>query len=185
MKGVFFMQTQEITKTKKMILSAMLLALTIVLSRFLSINTQILAIGFSFVPVILSAIWLGPKYTAIMYGLADVIGALLFPFGTFFIGFTISAICKGLIYGLILYKKGEELSDKELLIRLIIASTLVIILVSLIMNAIWLVIMYDKAFFAVLSARLVPELILIPVQVITIFILVKALKPITKKYLFD
>ena len=53
------------------------------------------------------------------------------------------------------------------------------------MNAIWLVIMYDKAFFAVLSTRLIPELIMIPVQVITIFVLVKALKPITRKYLFD
>lgn len=185
MKGVFFMQTQTMSKTKKLILSAMLLALTIVLSRFLSINTPFLVIGFSFVPVVLSAIWLGPKYTAIMYGIADVIGALLFPFGTFFIGFTISAICKGLIYGLVLYKKGEELTDKELIIRLIIACTLVIIFVSLIMNAIWLVIMYDKAFLAVLGTRLIPELIMIPVQVITIFVLVKALKPITRKYLFD
>lgn len=185
MKGVFFMQSQTMSKTKKLILSAMLLALTIVLSRFLSINTPLLVIGFSFVPVVLSAIWLGPKYTAIMYGIADVIGALLFPFGTFFIGFTISAICKGLIYGIVLYKKGEELTDKELIIRLIIACTLVIGLISLIMNAIWLVIMYDKAFFAVLMTRLVPELIMIPVQVITIFVLIKALKPITNKYLFD
>ena len=79
---------QTISKMKKIILSALLLALTIVLSRFLSFNTSLLSIGFSFVPMILAAIWLGPKYAAIICGLADLIGALLFPFGTYFIGFT-------------------------------------------------------------------------------------------------
>lgn len=183
MKGVFFMQT--ISKTKKIILSALLLALTIVLSRFLSFNVQLLSIGFSFVPMALAAIWLGPKYAAIICGLADLIGALLFPFGTYFIGFTISAICKGLIYGLVLYKKGEELKNKELIIRLIIACILVIGLVNILLNSVWLVMMYDKAFLAVLYTRLTAEIIMLPIQIITIFVIVNALKPVTKKYLFD
>ncbi len=183
MKGVFFMQT--ISKTKKLILSAMLLAITIVLSRFLSINTELLSIGFSFVSVMLSAIWLGPKYSAIISGLADLIGALLFPFGTFFIGFTISAILKGLIYGLILYKKGQELSDRELLIRLIISSIIVIIFVNILLNAVWLNIMYDKAFITILSLRTIAQFIMLPIQVLTVYALIKALNPITKKYLFD
>ncbi len=182
MKGVFFMQT--ISKTKKMILSALLLAITIVLSRFLSINTPLLSIGFSFVPMILSAIWLGPKYACIICGLADLIGALLFPFGTYFVGFTISAICKGLIYGLVLYKKGEPLTNKQLIIRLIIACVLVVGIVNILMDATWLVIMYDKAFLAVLSVRIVPQLIMIPIQIVTIFVLIKLLKPVTDKYLF-
>ena len=163
---------QTISKMKKIILSALLLALTIVLSRFLSFNTSLLSIGFSFVPMILAAIWLGPKYAAIICGLADLIGALLFPFGTYFIGFTISAACKGLIYGLVLYKKGEELKNKELIIRLIIAC-------------IWLVIMYEKAFLAVLYTRLTAESIMLPIQIITIFVLVNALRPLTKKYWYD
>ncbi len=176
---------QTISKMKKMILSALLLAMTIVLARFLSINTPLLAIGFSFVPMMLSAIWLGPKYSSIICGLADLIGALLFPFGTYFIGFTISAIIKGLIYGFVLYKGGKEFSNKELVLRLIIASVVDAIIVKMLLNAVWLVIMYDKAFMAVLATRLVPELIMIPIEVGTVFVLVKALKPITKKYLFE
>ena len=183
MKGVFFMQT--ISKTKKLILSAMLLALTIVLSRFLSINTELLAIGFSFVPMMLTAIWLGPKYSTIVCGLADLIGALLFPFGTFFIGFTISAMLKGLIYGVILYKKNKEFTDKELLIRLIISSLIVIVFVNILLNAVWLNIMYDKAFIAILSIRTVAQFIMLPIEVLTVYAIVKALKPITKRYLFD
>ena len=176
---------QTISKTKKIILSAMLLALTIVLSRFLSINTPLLVIGFSFIPMILSAIWLGPKYAAIICGLADLIGALLFPFGTYFIGFTISAILKGLLYGLILYKKNGELTNKELISRLIIACFLVIAFVNVVIDALWLVIMYDRAFLAVLSVRIVPQLIMLPIQIVTLIILVNVLKPITKKYLYD
>lgn len=173
------------SKTKKMILSALLLALTIVLSRFLSINTSILSIGFGFVPLVLAGIWLGPKYAGIISGLADVIGALLFPFGAFFIGYTISAIAKGVIYGLVLYKNGEELTDKKLIIRLIIACTLVVVLVQFLMNSLWIFITTDKAFVAILTARVTAEAIMIPVQIVTMFILIKALKPITKKYLFE
>lgn len=183
MKGVFFME--KMSKTKKIILSALLLAMTIVLARFLSFNVWFLSIGFSFVPMALAGMWLGPKYSAIICCLADLIGALLFPFGTFFIGFTISAICKGLIYGFVLYKNGEALGNKELIIRLIIACMTVILIVNILMDASWLMIMYNKAFFAVLSLRIVPQLIMLPVQVITLFVLTKALAPITKKYLFE
>lgn len=173
------------SKTKKMILSALLLALTIVLSRFLSINTALLVIGFSFVPVALAGYLLGPKYAAIISGLSDLIGALLFPFGTYFVGFTISAILKGAIYGLVLYKKGEEMRSKELIIRLVIACVLVIGIIELVINPIWLVIMYDRAFTAVLSARIVAQLIMLPIQIVTLFALINALKPVTKKYLYN
>lgn len=100
---------QTMSKTKKIILSALLLALSIVLSRFLSIKTPLLTITFNFVPIILAAVWLGPKYSTLIAGLSDVIGAVLFPFGEFFIGFTISSILTGLIYGLVLYKKERRI----------------------------------------------------------------------------
>ena len=171
------------SKTKKMILSALMLTLSIVLSRFLSIKTPLLAISFNFVPILLSAIWLGPKYTVIISGLADLIGAILFPFGEFFIGFTISAILSGLIYGFILYKKEGDLSKKQLLIRLVIATLIATLIVNLLLNTLWLVIMYDKAFIVLIGTRIVKELVMIPIQVITMFTIVQALQPITKKYL--
>lgn len=174
----------QISKTKKLILSALMITISIVFSRFLSIKTPILSITFNFVPIMLSAIWLGPKYSSIIAGIADLIGAILFPFGEFFIGFTISAILMGLIYGLVLYKKQGECSKTELVIRLIIASTLVTLIVHVLLNTLWLVIMYDKAFIVLISTRIVKELVMIPIQVITMFILVESLKPITKKYLY-
>lgn len=164
---------QEMSKTKKMILSALMITLSIVLSRFLSIKTPLLSISFAFVPVVLSAIWLGPKYTCLIAGISDVVGAILFPFGEFFVGFTISSILAGLIYGLILYKKQGELTSKQLIVRLIVATILVNLFINMGLNTLWLVIMYDKAFFVVLGGRIIKELIMIPIEVITIFLIVK------------
>ncbi len=172
------------SRTKKLILSALMLTLSIVLSRFLSIKTPLLSITFNFVPIMLSAIWLGPKYSVLIAGLSDIIGAVLFPFGEYFIGFTISSVLTGLIYGLALYKK-EEFSKKQLLIRLIISSLLVIVFVNTVLNTLWLVIMYNKAFFVLLGTRIVKEIIMLPVQVVTMFLLVTALKPVTSKYLYN
>lgn len=176
---------QAISKMKKMILSALLLTLAIVLARFLSIKTPILTISFSFVPIVLSAIWLGPKYSVLISGLADIIGAILFPFGEFFIGFTISAVLAGLIYGLILHKKEKEIKNKELVIRLIISNILVTLLINTLLNTIWLMIMYQKAFIVLISARITKEILMIPIQVTTIFVLMQILKPITKRYLYE
>ena len=85
---------------KKIILTAILLAMLIVLSRFLSIKTPITKISFAFVPTMLCAIWLGPKWTILLNVLGDVIGATLFPSGAFFIGYTISTAVSAAIYGL-------------------------------------------------------------------------------------
>ena len=63
-------------KTKKIILSALFIAATIVLGRILSIRTSIITIGFSFVPIMLSAIILGPKYSTFIATISDIIGAL-------------------------------------------------------------------------------------------------------------
>lgn len=46
------------SKLKKIVLSAMLLALSIVLSRFLSVKTPLLVISFNFVPIMLSGMLL-------------------------------------------------------------------------------------------------------------------------------
>ena len=175
----------SLTKSKKIILSAMLLSILIVLSRFFSIKSSFLVISFSFIPMMLAAIYLGPKYAAIITGLGDLIGAILFPFGAYFPGFTISSAIIGFIYGIFLYKKPEEnRKDFKFIIQLIISSIIVLGGIKILLESVFLNVLYGKAYVAVIASRLVTELIMIPVQVITIFILEKALRPFTKKYLY-
>ena len=100
-------------------------------------------------------------------------------------GFTISAILAGLVYGLVLYKKGEEFTSKSLIIRLIISTMVVTLFVNMILGTLWLVIMYDKAFFVLLGTRAIKEVIMLPIQVVVIFVLDKFLRPFFKKYLYQ
>ncbi len=180
------MKKYVISKTKKIILSAMFLAVLLVLSRFLSIKTNLLVISFSFIPIMLSAVYLGPKYSTIIAGLGDLIGAILFPFGAYFPGFTLTAALIGLIYGLFLYKKpGKQTSNFKFIIKLIISSILVLGVVKIFVESIWLNVLYGKAYMAVVSARIVTQSILLPIQVVVIFVLEKVLRPFVNKYLYE
>lgn len=173
------------SKIKKIILSAMLLAILIILSRFVSIKTQILVISISFIPIMMSAIWLGPKYSTIIALLGDLLGAILFPFGAYFPGFTVSAAISGLIYGLFLYNNGEELKSKQLLIRLIISSLIVLTIVNIFITSLWLHILYGKAYLAIIVSRVITQIIMLPIQIITIYVLEKFSRPLIKKYLYE
>lgn len=165
------------SKNKKIILTSTLLATLIILSRFLSIKTPILKISFAFIPTMLCAIWLGAKWTVLLNVLADIIGATLFPTGPFFIGYTISTAISGLIYGLLLYKKEENsYTDKQFLIRLIIAVVLVTGISNIGLNTFWISITTGKAFIVLLGTRIVKELIMIPIRIVVILFIEEILR---------
>ena len=173
------------SKLKKVILSALLLAVLIILSRFISIKTQVLVISLSFIPIMMSSIWLGPKYSTIIAGLGDLIGAILFPFGPYFPGFTISSAFSGLIYGIFLYNKGKKFeSNKKFILRLILSSLIVLGIVNIFINSFWINLLYGKAYFAVLASRVVTQIIMLPIQVIVIFAIEKFTRPFFEKYLY-
>lgn len=177
-EGGFFMR-----KNKKIILSAILLAMLIILSRFLSVKTPIIKISFAFVPTMLCAIWLGPKWTILLNVLGDIIGATLFPTGPYFVGYTISTALAGLIYGLFLYQNPEKpYTTKSFIIRLIFSSILVAVIVNMGLNTLWTMITTGKAFFVLLSARIANQLIMIPIHVIVILFLSKVLEKPFDKY---
>lgn len=173
------------SKTKKIVLAGILLALLLVLSRFLSIKTPILVISFSFVPIMMSAILLGPKYSTLIAALGDLIGALLFPFGAYFPGYTLSQALTGLIYGLILYKKPEEeVSDKKFILKLILSSVIVLGGIAILLTSVWIKMTSGKAYMAILATRVTAQAIMLPIQVVVIFVLEKFLRPFFKKYLY-
>ncbi len=158
------------TKLKKIILSALLIAVGVVLGRFLSIKTPILSISFAFIPIMLAGILLGPWWTMVIAGLVDLIGALLFPFGAYFVGYTISSIIAGFIYGVLLHKK-KKMSKKKFILRLIIAVLLVLVICNSLLNTLWIYITTKKAVAILLPTRLLKQLIMLPIQVTVIFLL--------------
>ena len=67
--------------TRSITALGLLVAVEIVLSRFCSINAWDLKIGFSFLPVAVAAMRLGPLEAAVVAAVSDFVGAVLFPIG--------------------------------------------------------------------------------------------------------
>lgn len=172
------------SRNKKIILTAVLLSMLIVLSRFLSIKTPITKISFAFVPTMLCAIWLGPKWTVLLNVLGDLIGATFFPTGPYFVGWTISTAVAGFIYGIILYKKEKDAyNDLQFIIRLTVSTVLVAVVVNMGLGNLWTSITNGKAFIAIFLSRLPKHLIMVPIHVIVIFALEKILRVPFDKYI--
>ena len=173
-------------KTKKIILAGLLLSLLIILSRFVSIKTQIVVISFSFVPIIISAILLGPKYTALIACLGDFLGATLFPFGSYFIGFTIIEAITGLIYGIFLYNKTNEFyTGKSLIIRLLLSSIINLVIIGIFITGFMISALYGSAYIVVITSRAITKLIMLPIQIIIMYLLNKPIIEYSKRYLLD
>ncbi len=137
--------TKKIT-TKQMVIMAMLIALQIILSRFLSISAWNMKIGFSFLPIALAGILFGPIQSGIVSVISDIIGATLFPSDQFLPGFTLTACIVGILYGL-LHKNHTTM-------RILLVVLLTEIIGSLILNTIWLSQLYHTPYLALLPTRI-------------------------------
>jgi ECF transporter S component (folate family) len=170
------------SKTKKLVLGSLLLAILIVLERLLSFQTPILRISFAYVPLTLSAVLLGPLWSVLVATLGDIIGALLFPKGVFFPGFTLSALLTGLIYGLLLYNPK---SNKRYLLGLIVSNLLILIFIRMGLTSLWVAITTGSAYKVFVPTRLISSLIMFPIQVGTMYLLKQFLDKPISRYLQD
>ena len=89
---------------RKLVEISLLIALEIILTRFCSINTAILRIGFGFLPIAIIGMMYGPVSAGLAYVIGDILGMMIFPSGSFFPGFTLTAALTGAPYGVFLYK---------------------------------------------------------------------------------
>lgn len=116
---------------------ALLVAMMVILSQVLGIETQFLKITFTFIPEMVMGMLFGPLWTAMGASLADVVGMMLFAKAAFFIGFTINAFIGGLIYGFFFYKKEVTLKNT------ILCVTVITIVINLCLTPLWLALMYN------------------------------------------
>lgn len=151
--------------TKKLAIAAIMIALEVVLSRFLSINLPSIKIGFAFIPIMLLGYLFGPIYSTAAAVVADLIGALLFPSGAFFPGFTFSAALVGLVYGLCLYKKCT-------VPRIIIAVVVRRVAVGQLLDTLWISMLYGTPYKELFITRLVQTAVMIVVEFIVAYLLI-------------
>ena len=169
LKKQFVESLYELKEAKALAVTAMLIAVSVVLGFYSLQMTEYLKIGFAFIADELTGMMFGPVAGGLMGGIADLVRYVVRPTGPFFPGFTIGSIVSGIIYGMILYKKPLTIK------RVIAANGLVTLIVNLGMTTYWLTILYGNAFFAILPARVIKELIMLPISVILFYTVAKVL----------
>lgn len=154
-------------RTKELITLGLLTALEIVLSRFCSISAWNVKIGFSFAPIVIGGILYGPLGGGLVGALGDFIGAVLFPIGPYFPGFTLTAFLTGTVFGLFLHKR-------QTILRILGAVAVNQLVLSLLLQTLWISLLYGSPYGPLLLTRLGQCAVLAPLQFVTIGTMTKA-----------
>ncbi len=160
-------KNEKQTEPIKIILAAILITLNLVLERILpSYKIWNQDISFGFIAVAFAAAFLGTPYAIAVAGIGDLLGSLLFPFGAYFPGFTATNCIYGFILAVFLYKNATP-------VRVVLSVFVNKIVCSLLLNTLWISIMYRggiDAFFVVLIPRILGTAIIAAIELVVLLL---------------
>ena len=136
-------------------------------------------IGFGFIGAAIAGVMLGPWRAALVGILVDILGNFFSgKSGQFFIGYTLTALVGGLIYGYFLYKRPLRWEQIGL------AVLLVTLFCNLGLNSIWVHMMTGEAFTVFMSMRILKNMISLPLNtaILTVLFSNKTMKILIEKY---
>lgn len=149
----------------KIILTSLLIALNVILERFIpAYQVWNSNLNFGFITVAFAACYLGTPYAVAVGGLGDLIGALIKPFGAYFVGYTISNMLVGLCFGLFLYKKAT-------VIKISLAVLINTITCSLFLNTFFIYLFSTRGYWVIFIGRAPTLIITSIVQIVIISLL--------------
>lgn len=174
---------QEFNQTKTIALASIFISLTIVLETFgyaIPLTFMDRKILLSFIPIAISAMLFGPLVALTTGFIADILGffvsSSITPF-PFFPGYTITAMLTAFIYSLFLYR------TKITFLRIFLAKFIINIFVNALLGSVWLYIMYGKkTYWLYLYGGLIKNIILLPFEVICLYIVFQRVVPIAKSF---
>jgi len=120
-------------KTKELTALSLLIALNVVMAELLKIKIipNVMELSFGFIPIAVTGMLFGPVGAIVVAVIADILGALIFAGGNFYFGYTLTALCTGLFYGVLLYKKPLPLW------KMLLAQALVSLVCYAGLNTLW------------------------------------------------
>lgn len=155
------------THIVKIVLTSVMIALNIVLERFFTFHIESNHYSISIITVAFAAVYLGLPYAITVAALGDIIGALMFPIGAYFPGFTLTNVLTALCICLFIGKKVT-------VVRSITAVLINKAIGTLILNSIWVSVLYKggiDAFPAYMVTRIPQAIIMLVIEsIILIYI---------------
>ncbi|MBR5500902.1 MAG: folate family ECF transporter S component [Clostridia bacterium] len=124
------MHNKKLNPTLKLVYLAMLMALAIIFTRFLSYNGPVLRIGIGRLPIFAASLWFGPLAGVLVAGGADLIGAATTTGFDWII--MIPALLAGLLPGLLVkvFRLEKRHRSKWVCLRMILCITVTHLLTS-------------------------------------------------------
>ncbi|MBR3366427.1 MAG: folate family ECF transporter S component [Lachnospiraceae bacterium] len=170
----------ELRRLKVLTACGMMCALALVLNMTTTFNIgPYIRIGVSGIPSQVVDYLFGPVVGGIFGGVLDIVKYVLRPDGNFFPGFTISGIMGGMIYGTILYRQ------RPTVLRILAAQAAVKTVVNIGLNSVWLHMLYGQALAALLPARCVSNLVMLPVDTLILYLVLRVLDGPMKRILAE
>ncbi len=167
----------ELKKVNSICIAAMMMALNTLLGYFkIILIPKILTISFASLAVGACAMVCGPLLSAGVAAIADILKYIIRPDGPFFIGFTLNEFLTGFIYGYFFYRRTTISIS-----RCICARLIVVLLINLLLTPLWLNIMYGNAFWAMVSARLLKNIVMFPIDVALLYLVTTTTGKIMKQ----
>ena len=169
-------------RTMKLVMCALLLSLAGVVSLVEIMPIQEMKITFTFIFIALCGYLYGPT-TGMAFGAsADIIGYIINPAGgMLFPGFTVTALISGFFYGLVLNREYSK-NGKLPVWRIITAKVLDTVVCNIILNTFCCSVLYGDTFVALLPARLIKNLIMLPVEILILILIISFFEKYTAKY---
>ncbi len=154
--------------TKKIAICAILIAFDVIFTRVLALNTPLMKLGVGFAAVMVCGMLYGAGWAALCAALGDLTGALLFPTGAYFPGFTVTAAIGGAILGAALYKKRPGLGGCFLTA---LANCLV---VTLLLNTLMISLVFGPPLGPLFVTRLGQFGVMLAVQTLVLYALTRS-----------
>ena len=162
---------------RNLVLASLFVALEIVFTRFFSVTIMnVERVSLTFLPQGLCGFLLGPVWGAVSGVVSDLLGMVINSAGQpYFIGWTISALIKGGVYGMMLHEK--ELS----FVRILLTVLLVTVGIDLILNPLWAYLLYGQGYLAVIGLKLPIRLVYIPCAAFLLYWVLRGVKRALKR----
>ncbi len=168
---------REFKNLKVVTACGVLAALGVVLRYVASIDIgQFVRIGFSDLPNLVAGALFGPVVGGVFAGALDIIKYLIRPTGPFFPPLTLCCVASGLIFGASLYRQPLKL--KRVFTTVLVEK----VFVGILMKTWALSILYESAIRVVFTTRLVSNLIMLPIDTIIAYVIIRAVTPIWNSY---
>ena len=160
-RSQFSDSARALRRAQTLALTGVMLAAQIALSSYGSIRlTDSLWISLGHLALAPTAMLFGPVVAGMQGALSDILSYILRPSGPYFPGFTLSALLGGVIYGMALYKA------KPTAPRVVIGRLVVVVLLNILLNTVFLMMLYGASRLATMPARAIKSLLQWPVDCI-------------------